>query len=119
MQISNGPSKGLEEATYHQHNKVELLSHLCSPAKKATKNLLTFGKLTTTDIVGAIKRHDTVDNEKTVFIGGEVLGKAFQLLSLHLVRVSTCDQYNLRLETYFAVLGTSVDDVLASLIGID
>lgn len=83
--------KERQPATYHQDDEIELLGHLRSSAKKATEDLLTFGKFTTTNIIGTVQRHDTVDNEKTIFIGGEVLCKAFKLLRLHLVLVSIYD----------------------------
>ena len=77
--------------TYHQDDEVELFSHLRSFAEEATKNLLALGQLTTTNVIGTVKRHDTVDDEETVFIGGEILCKAFELFGLHLLMVGKCD----------------------------
>jgi hypothetical protein len=75
---------GYEVWTNHQDNEVELLSHRSGSAKELPKNLLTFRKLTTTAEVGTVERHDTVDNEETVFVGGKVGCEAFQQFGLHL-----------------------------------
>lgn len=74
--------------TDHQDAKIELLCHLGCTTKELTKNLLTLRKLTTTTVIGSVQRHDTIDDEKTVFVCGEVGSKTLQQLGLHLTDVS-------------------------------
>jgi len=105
--------------TYHENNKIEFFRHLGSSAKKSSKGLLTFREFTTAQVVGTIKSHDTVNHEETVFIGREVDGKTFQQFSLHLFVFSNQLGLNCQMWPYFAVLGTSIGDVLAGLIGVD
>ena len=87
--------------TYHEYNKIELLRHLSSSSEELPKYLLTLGKLTTADVIGTVESHDTVDDEKAVFVGSEVEAETFQLFSLHLLSSAHCDT---RVDCHFTSL---------------
>lgn len=102
---------------YHQNNKIKLLSHLCSKAKELTKYLLTLRKLSTTNIIRTIERHDAVDDEKTVLISREICGEAIEKFGLHLQILAMVVSGSA--PTYFGILSTSIGNVLAGLVGIN
>lgn len=110
----------MEGGSYHEDNKIKFFRHLCSSTKESIESTLSFGEFTTTDEVTTIKRHDTINNEKTIFIGGEVLGKALKHLLLHLTNISRVNKPRPRIqEVYLCVLRASIDNILQGLFGIN
>jgi hypothetical protein len=76
MHVRHRASEFVLEAN-HQNCKIELLGHLRCPAEERIKNLLAIRKLTTPNIVSSEQSHDTVNNEKSIFICGKILAQSF------------------------------------------
>ena len=57
---------------YHENTDIELLSHVSKLGQKLVEFLLTIGKLAAAAVVDSKAGHDTVDDEKAVFIAGKL-----------------------------------------------
>ena len=57
---------------YHEHTDIELLGHMSKLGQELIEFLLTIGKLTAAAVVDSKAGHDAVDDEKAVFIAGEL-----------------------------------------------
>lgn len=74
----------MDSNTYHEHTQIKLLGHGCCTTKKRAKSLLSFRQFTTSNEFCSIQRHDAIDNQETILVGGEVGSESFQQVKLHL-----------------------------------
>lgn len=81
--------------------------------------MLPLAQFAATAVVDAEAGHDAVDDEEAVFVRGEAGREEVQELVLMLNGVSVSSEHLSDKIVYLAVLGSSIGDVLLSLIGIN
>ena len=72
-----------EECTYHQYTNIKLLRHSRQPPQKLIQLLLTICQFSSPAIIHAETRHNAIDDQEAVFVGGEDGGegvKEFELM---------------------------------------
>ena len=70
----------LGRRTYHEYAHVEFFGHVSQFREKLVELLLSVRELSSASVVDAKAGHDTVDNEKAVFVTGELRGQSVEEL---------------------------------------